>query len=181
MNVAAEGPKDKGLAPLFDLVLKHVPLAKTEPGAFRMIGDGSILYHMTYIDDLVNGIILCGEHPAAIGQTYILCGPRYTTLTELAAAVAAAVGRPAPKGHIPVWPVMLAARACEAICRPMGIEPPLHRRRLDFFLKDRGFSGAASFSISPRFRGQFWLQLVGPRLPLGTTGRRLGSTPAARR
>jgi len=25
------------------------------------------------------------------------------------------------------------------ICRPLGIEPPLYRRRLDFFTKDRAF------------------------------------------
>jgi nucleoside-diphosphate-sugar epimerase len=131
--VGIHGPGDMRFHKLFRTIAS---------GAFRMIGDGNILYHMTYIDDLVAGIILCGEHPAAVGQTYILCGPRYTTLTELAAAVAKAVGRPPPKGHIPVWPVMLAARTCEALCRPLGIEPPLHRRRLDFFLKDRGFSGA---------------------------------------
>ena len=41
-----------------------------------------------------------------------------------------------------MWPVMLAARACEALCRPLRIEPPLHKRRLDFFLNDRGFSSA---------------------------------------
>jgi len=111
-------------------------------GTFRMIGEGSIFYHMTYIDDLIAGIILCGEHPAALGRTYILCGPRYTTLTELAAAVAKAVGRAPPRGHIPLWPVKLAARMCEALCRPLRIEPPLHMRRLDFFVNDRGFTCA---------------------------------------
>jgi len=40
-----------------------------------------------------------------------------------------------------VWPVMLAAVCCEALCKPFGIEPPLYRRRLDFFIKDRAFSG----------------------------------------
>jgi len=111
-------------------------------GAFRMIGKGSIVYHMTYIDDLINGIILCGEHPAALGRTYILCGTRYTTLTELVAAVATAVGRSPPRGSIPLWPVILAAKACETICRPLRLEPPLHMRRLDFFMYDRGFTAA---------------------------------------
>ena len=32
-----------------------------------------------------------------------------------------------------------AAVICETLCRGLGIEPPLHRRRLDFFLKDRAF------------------------------------------
>jgi len=36
-------------------------------------------------------------------------------------------------------PVYVAATVCESICRPLGIEPPLYRRRLDFFTKDRAF------------------------------------------
>jgi nucleoside-diphosphate-sugar epimerase len=131
--VGIHGPGDMRFLKLFRTISN---------GSFRMIGKGDIFYHMTYIDDLIAGIILCGEHPAALGQTYILCGPRYTTLTELAAAVAHAVGRPPPRGHIPLWPVKLAARACEGLCRPLGIEPPLHMRRLDFFVNDRGFTSA---------------------------------------
>ncbi len=38
MAAKPEGPQDQGLAPLFDLVLSHVPQAKTEEGPFRMIG-----------------------------------------------------------------------------------------------------------------------------------------------
>jgi nucleoside-diphosphate-sugar epimerase len=131
--VGIHGPGDLRFHKLFRTIAS---------GAFRMIGNGAVLYHMTYIDDLVAGIIRCGEHPAALGQTYILCGPRYTTITELAAAVARAVGRPAPRGHIPAAPVLAAAKICEAICRPLGLEPPLHKRRLDFFLVDRGFTSA---------------------------------------
>ena len=33
--------------------------------AFRHLGSGEIYYHLTYIDDLVEGFRLCGEHPAA--------------------------------------------------------------------------------------------------------------------
>jgi dihydroflavonol-4-reductase len=131
--VGIHGPGDTRFLKLFRAISK---------GTFRMIGDGNTQYHMTYIDDLIAGIILCGEHPAALGQTYILCGARYTTLNELAAAVAKAVGRKPPRGHIPLWPVKLAARACEAICRPLRIEPPLHMRRLEFFVNDRGFTAA---------------------------------------
>lgn len=131
--VGIYGPGDTRFLKLFRTIAN---------GSFRMIGNGSVLYHMTYIDDLVDGIIRCGEHPNAVGQTYILAGPRYTTLDELANAVARAVGRKLPRGRIPLAPMIVAAKACEAICKPFGIEPPLHRRRLDFFVKDRGFSYA---------------------------------------
>lgn len=129
--VGIHGPGDLRFLKLFKTIAR---------GQFRMIGDGNVLYHMTYIDDLVDGIMLCGEHPAAKGNTYILSGPRYTTLHELVEAIAAAVGRPTPRGRIPLWPVKVAAVMCEMLCKPFGIEPPLHRRRLDFFTKDRGFT-----------------------------------------
>lgn len=131
--VGIHGPGDTRFLKLFRAI---------NNGTFRMIGKGAVIYHMTYIDDLVDGIILCGEHPAALGQTYILCGPVYTTLVELATAVATSLGRKVPRGRIPLWPVVLAAKACEAICRPLNVEPPLHTRRLEFFINDRGFTAA---------------------------------------
>ena len=41
--------------------------------------------------------------------------------------------------HLPVIPVWIAAFLCEIICRTIKVNPPLFRRRLDFFLKDRAF------------------------------------------
>ena len=43
------------------------------------------------------------------------------------------------KFHIPVWPVWIAGAIFEVLCRPFGINPPLYRRRVDFFIKDRAF------------------------------------------
>ena len=44
----------------------------TARGRFPMLGSGEVFYHLTYIDDLVEGFRLCGEVPAAAGRTYIL-------------------------------------------------------------------------------------------------------------
>jgi nucleoside-diphosphate-sugar epimerase len=41
--------------------------------------------------------------------------------------------------HLPVWPVWMVGAACEAVCAPFRIEPPLYRRRVDFFTKSRAF------------------------------------------
>ena len=125
------GPGDRRFLKLFKTIHR---------GTFRMIGTGDVLYHMTYVSDLVDGIILCGEHPNAIGQTFVFGGPRYTKLRELVDTVGSVVGKPVRRGHIPVAPVMAAAVACEWLCKPFGIEPPLYPRRLDFFIKDRAFS-----------------------------------------
>ena len=111
-------------------------------GRFRMFGHGEVAYHLTYIADLVEGILLCAEHPAAVGEVFILAGPRYTSINELVELVAAALDRAPPKGHLPLAPLLAAAWLCEGICRPLGIDPPLHRRRCDFFHKSRGFTSA---------------------------------------
>jgi nucleoside-diphosphate-sugar epimerase len=131
------GPGDRRFLKLFKTIHR---------GTFRMIGSGEARYHMTYVSDLVEGIILCGEHSGALGRTYVLGGPRYTTLRELVETVGKAVGQPVRRGHIPVAPVMAAAVACEWLCKPFGIEPPLYPRRLDFFVKDRAFSIARARS-----------------------------------
>ena len=108
-------------------------------GRFPMLGSGRVFYHLTYIDDLVEGLRLCGEHPAAAGRTYLLGGAEYTTLAELVALVAREVGRRPPRVHWPVWPVWLAGALCELVCVPLGVEPPLYRRRVDFYRKSRAF------------------------------------------
>ena len=53
--------------------------------------------------------------------------------------VAREVGGRPPAFSIPVWPVWLAGAVCEAVCVPLRIEPPLYRRRVDFYSKSRAF------------------------------------------
>jgi nucleoside-diphosphate-sugar epimerase len=108
-------------------------------GRFPMIGNGQAFYHLTYIDDLVEGFRLCGTVPAAKGRTYILAGPRYTTLEQLVHLVAHELNVPPPRMHLPVWPFWTAGLLCEMICVPLRIEPPLYRRRVDFYTKSRAF------------------------------------------
>jgi dihydroflavonol-4-reductase len=124
------GPGDRRLLKLFRGIAR---------GRWITLGRGRIYYHLTYIDDLVEGIRLCGEHPAAANRTYILAGGEVTTLNELVALVAVAAGVPKPTIHLPAWPFWLAGAACEAACAPFGFEPPLYRRRVDFFTKSRAF------------------------------------------
>jgi dihydroflavonol-4-reductase len=124
------GPGDRRLLKLFRGVARR---------RWVTLGDGEIYYHLTFIDDLVEGLRLCGTHPAAANRTYILAGGDVTTLNALVALVAEAAGVPVPTRHLPVWPFWTAGAICEAICGPLGIEPPIFRRRVDFFTKSRAF------------------------------------------
>lgn len=59
MAASPEGPKDQGLAPLFDLVLRHVPPAKVGEGPFRMLG--TILEANPFLGRIVTGRITSGS------------------------------------------------------------------------------------------------------------------------
>ena len=59
MNVDPEGPMDQGLAPLFDLVLDHVPEPTVGEGSFRMIG--TILEANPFLGRIITGRIHSGS------------------------------------------------------------------------------------------------------------------------
>ena len=104
-----------------------------------MIGDGKTLFHIVDIDDLTDGIILCATQEEAIGNVYILAGPDDATLNEMSKTIADILGKTVPSLHVPYLPVYYAGWASELIFKPLGIDPPLHRRRVDFFHKNRSF------------------------------------------
>jgi len=59
---------------------------------------------------------------------------------EFVEGVASALGKPLRTVNLPLGPFLVAAVMCETGCRPFGISPPWHRRRLDFFVKRFYFS-----------------------------------------
>lgn len=124
------GPGDRRLLKLFRGVARR---------RFVVLGSGKIYYHLTYVDDLVEGFRLCGQVPAAAGRTYILAGAEVMILDELVRVIAEEAGVAPLRWHWPVWPFWLAGAICEAVCVPLRIEPPLYRRRVDFFTKSRAF------------------------------------------
>jgi nucleoside-diphosphate-sugar epimerase len=128
--VGIYGPGDTRFLKLFRSIAR---------GRFVLIGDGDVLYHLTYVDDLCDGILLCGEHPAAVGEVFILGGGRHSTLNEIIAEIVRATGGRPPRLRVPLAPVLGAAWLCEKLCRPLGIEPPLYPRRVEFFSKHRAF------------------------------------------
>ena len=131
------GPGDRRFLKLFRMIKSR---------KFRMFGSGKTLLHLVYIDDLVDGFIRCGEETTAIGETYIIAGERYVTLNELTRHVAQVTRVKLRPRHWPYQPLWLAAYLCENCCRSLSIEPPLHRRRVEFFVKNRAFDIAKAVS-----------------------------------
>jgi nucleoside-diphosphate-sugar epimerase len=61
------GPGDWRLLKLFRAI---------ERGHFFMIGRGSNRRQCIHVNDLVRGLMLAAEHPAAVSETMIMAGPR---------------------------------------------------------------------------------------------------------
>ncbi len=142
------GPGDRRLLKLFRGIQK---------GVFFMIGNGRNRHHLVYIDDLIAGLRLAGSVEAAVGQTFILAGEKPTTTNDMVTAVAAALGTKPPRLRAPLAPFLLLAAVMEGGLRPLGIQPPLHRRRMDFFKKSFTLSSdkaAAVLGYTPRI--DFW-------------------------
>ncbi len=158
------GPGDRRLLKLFGGVARS---------RFLLLGDGKIFYHLTYVEDLCDGFRLCGTVPAAAGRVYILAGGEVTTLEALIGMTASVAGVAPPRLRLPVWPFWLAGAACEAVCAPFGVAPPIYRRRVDFFTKSRAFDisrARAELGFAPAvdlrdgigrtlewYRGQHWI------------------------
>jgi dihydroflavonol-4-reductase len=128
---AIYGPGETRLLKLFRAIAR---------GRYAVVGDGRAAYHPVYIDDLVQGFLLALDHPAAVGQAFIVAGPRAVSQDELAALIARHTGGRVLPFHVPARPLQWAGDLCEALCVPFGLEPPLHRRRVDFWTKNRAFT-----------------------------------------
>ena len=132
------GPGDFRLLKLFRAIDK---------GAFMMIGDGQNRRQAMHVNDLIEGLLVASRHSAAIGQTFVMPGHEAMTTREMVATIAGALGRPVPRLRLPLWPFIAAAVVFEGTFKPLGIQPPLHRRRLDFFRKSFVFSTKKAESL----------------------------------
>lgn len=128
---AIYGPWEKRLLKLFRAIAR---------GRYAIVGDGKAFYHPVYVDDLIDGYLLALSRPEAVGQAFIIAGPHYVSQKQLADRIAEHTGGRVLPFRIPAWPLQAAGAMVEALCVPLGIEPPIHRRRVEFWLKSRAFS-----------------------------------------
>lgn len=158
------GPGDTRFLKLFrGIARRRLPL----------IGSGRVWTHWIYVKDLARAFRLAAEIPAANGELFIIAGNQPVLLCDVFTEIARCYGVRLLPVRIPVLPLQIAGRIVELICKPFGVEPPLHRRRADFFIKSRafdcqkaarvlGFKAASSFleelrSIAEWYRKAGWL------------------------
>ncbi|MGH7528558.1 MAG: NAD-dependent epimerase/dehydratase family protein [Gemmatimonadales bacterium] len=124
------GPRDQRLLKLFKGVSR---------GRFPLFGRGDGRRHMVYVDDVVSAFFRACERPEAPGQGLIIAGPRACTLKELVDEVRRATGSPRAGIRLPLAPMLAAAAVVEDASRVLKVDPPIYRRRMDFFWSDSEF------------------------------------------
>jgi nucleoside-diphosphate-sugar epimerase len=104
-------------------------------GVYRVIGSGDNIMHHAHIDDIVDGLWLATTREEAAGEDFIFAGPETTTLSELSARVARAVGRSLPRKHVPVGVARAIATVVDVAAHRgvalAGREPVLNHQKLD--------------------------------------------------
>jgi dihydroflavonol-4-reductase len=118
------------------------PFKSIKAGQFLVVGNGRNLHQPIYVDDLVDLLLLAASHEAARGEVLLSAGKEAVTTDQMIGAIAAAVGKATPRLRVPLAPVAAAAFLLETTLRPLGIQPPLHRRRIDFFRKSFRLDGS---------------------------------------
>jgi len=126
------GPGDRRLLKLFSAIQR---------GVFMMIGSGKNFHHPIYVDDLIHGRLLASCSPEAPGQVLLLPGRDIVTTEEMVNVIASELNAKRLPFRASLAPMLLLATVTEKTLRPLGIQPPLHRRRMDFFRKSFTLSG----------------------------------------
>lgn len=127
------GPGDTRTLKMFKMIAK---------GRFFYAGKGANLVHFIDVRDLARSFRLAMERPERNGELYIIAGERAMPLKELCDKTAEILGVSPPWIKVPVKPLQWLGSICEAICIPLKINPPIYRRRVDFYTKDRSFDGS---------------------------------------
>jgi dihydroflavonol-4-reductase len=124
------GPRDQRLLKMFKGVSR---------GRFPLFGSGEGRRHMVYVDDVVSAFFKACERDAALGQGLIIAGPQSCTLRELLDEVARATGSRRYGFRLPLAPMLGVAAVVEDVSAVLKVDPPIYRRRMDFFHSDSEF------------------------------------------
>jgi len=124
------GPGDRRLLKLFKMV---------NNGYFLMLGKGKGIYHLIHVWDLTEIFLLAAVSDNALSEIFIAANNEPISMIDIAKTIARALDKKVRIIRLPIWPFFLGADICKVICKPFGLQPPLYRRRVAFYTKDRKF------------------------------------------
>ncbi len=120
------GPGDPNVVPRIVRLLRR--------GAMPYVDGGRNLLGLSYVDNLVLGLVLAAETRAAAGQLYHVTDGEEITAHEAIDAIADALGVERPRVSLPRWAVLGAAALVEVLASTLRLRhpPPLTRYGVRF-------------------------------------------------
>jgi nucleoside-diphosphate-sugar epimerase len=101
-------------------------LANLRRGTFAYFGSGQQVLNCIYVKNLVEGIFLAAEHPAAIGDVFNLTDGEPVSKVRFVSRVAELAGLRPPRRHIPLKLAKILATVVEGGAKLRGAKnPPL--------------------------------------------------------
>jgi nucleoside-diphosphate-sugar epimerase len=126
------GPRDMHVLMLFRAIKRR---------RFFLIGSGESLLQPTYIDDLIQGVLLCTNNENALGKTFLITGRNPVSVKDLGTVIAEELGVPLQLIRIPGVVAYAAANMCEVLAKLTRYPAPiLTRAQVKFFTENRAFS-----------------------------------------
>ncbi len=127
------GPRDRHALPRF--------VEKIENGKMKFIGRGDRLINNTYVDNLVDALLLAVEKPDVLGETFNIRDERLVTREEFVHAIADYLGKPRPR-HVPEFIPRLLVGPIERIAKLRGRKdsPFLTRAQIKFMTLNLDYS-----------------------------------------
>jgi nucleoside-diphosphate-sugar epimerase len=120
---------------------------------FFLLTKGTTHQTPVYIDDLIQGILLCAEK-ARPGSVYHLAGKEDMTVKEIVTEIARAAGVPLYNFPLPLFTLKVAAWKLETFFSMLGKEAPLTRGKLAFFIHPKPLSiqkASSELGYEPRW------------------------------
>ncbi|UZF91430.1 translational GTPase TypA [Bosea sp. NBC_00550] len=159
MAHSPEGPQDQGLAPMYDLILSHVPEPTVEGGPFRMIG--TLLEANPYLGRIITGRVTSGT--AKPNQTVkVLSGDGSVVETGRISKILAFRGlerqpiEEAVAGDIVSIAGLVKGSVADTFCDP-SIETPIKAQPIDpptvsmtFMVNDSPLAGTEGDKVTTR-------------------------------
>ena len=128
---AIYGPGDPGR---FLMLFKRV-----KSGMFPFFGNGQALYHPLYIENFVDAFELAAEKPEGKGQVYLIADEKYYHIKDIVVTIDKIMKQNAKIKYFPFWSLYAIATVVEILYKPLPWDPPIFRRRADWFRQNRAF------------------------------------------
>ena len=107
-----------------------------------------------YSKDMVEALNLCMTSEAAVGQTFVIAGPKATRSRDLLRVLASAARCAQPKSSMPPWLAGPLVGVLGSVFGLMKSEPPVSRTTLEFFQINNAFDTSKAkdtLGFEPKF------------------------------